>query len=180
MDYTDQKNEITQQILESQEVKDFIGDLVEEKLKEADKVKPVGFKYYVPKYREMYYFIDDEGNVDESAWFDDVSDRWRLLQHNIFRTRERAEYHKRMLDLKAELKVFAGELSKDNPVDWNNGHQVKYSLCFNFSEKCILGNTVHRCKGFNIYYTYSDFKEKAIEKFGEETLREILTYEGYL
>lgn len=77
------------------------------------------------------------------------------------------------LTTRDELQDLADELNKEEPIDWYDRSQEKYSINFDFVEKTLGLNYCYRLKGLNIYSTNKHFLEIAKERIGEERLIEL-------
>lgn len=64
----------------------------------------------------------------------------------------------------------------EKKIDWNNVEQFKYCIYFDFYEKKIRQVSSYKSLG-QVYCLDPDFKEKALEKIGEDKLVKLFTYE---
>ena len=77
------------------------------------------------------------------------------------------------LTTRDELQDLADELNKEEPIDWYDRSQEKYSINFDFVEKTLGLNYCYRLKGLNIYSTNKHFLEIAKERIGKDRLIEL-------
>jgi hypothetical protein len=84
-----------------------------------------------PKKGEKYYFLNSNGVVLRGVWDDCLTDKSRLIHHNVYKTRELAEkavpYQSRYnMVLQAVL-----NLEPNQVVYWSDVNQNKYQVYFN-------------------------------------------------
>lgn len=88
----------------------------EQALKQCD-TAPVDEFHYVdwkPEIGDEYYCILITGDIRTRIWGgDDRHDHYRLKTGNVFRTKEEAEYHLRMIDLAHEVKQLSYKPDSD-------------------------------------------------------------------
>ena len=72
----------------------------------------------------------------------------------------------------------ADELNNGEKIDWNDGSQCKYSIYYSYEIDTLQRHCSFRCKDLGqIYCLDGNFKDKAIEKIGEDRLKKLFTYE---
>lgn len=155
-----------------QELKNQLAEL-QEKIEKLENKKEN--KRWKAESGEEYFFLDcnDEINSYNQEYASSI-DAFYYKTRNYFKTEEEAKEYQEKVNTYYELMDFAEELSKDNPVDWNNVDQRKLYIFYSFNCNDIIQGSsyTHRDIG-QIYCTDYNFKEKAIEKFGKEKLKKL-------
>ena len=95
---------------------------------------------------------------------------------NYFKTREEAEEYKEVFNTYYDLMDLAEELNNGEKIDWSNDKQKKFYICFK-GNKLVQGYTYSIKEIGEICCLDENFKEKAIEKIGEDKLIKLFTYE---
>lgn len=123
------------------------------------------------EYEEKYFFIDDEGTVNESKWDDWEIDINRFEQGNIFNNKEEAELESKRRALLAKFRAFRNDYNGGWKPDWNDMNEAKWSAVLSDGE--LLALSMYSNNSFD---TFGHFKnqedcQKAIELFGEEIIK---------
>lgn len=87
-----------------------------------------------PQAGDLYYFIDDEGVVIDSSFYNDNCDKARKAIGDFFRTKEEAEFEAERLKVIAELKQFSSPFKAgayNYYINYQWGHDV-LECSFNF------------------------------------------------
>jgi hypothetical protein len=121
-----------------------------------------------PLLGDVYYCIDCYGHVVESIWDDDVLDWLRLYKGNVWLDKKDCERYNK-IDKKYRKLVF--ELNKGNPIDWDDGNQGKYFLCYDCEDDEIRFGFDRIAKSQSIYCTGANLRQEAINLIGEEDLK---------
>lgn len=144
----------------------------EELGKEIEKLKKEKKgKRWKPVNDDNYYILNDLGKINTSRWRNDPIDNFRFSQNNCFRTEQEALKHLENLKTKAELRALAEELNGDEVMNWETLFQYKYHLyCDNRKDNLEQDYNDQFQKQGIIYCLDPDFKDKAIERIGEDRL----------
>lgn len=127
---------------------------------------------------DRYFYINDCGSVFASRETRDYVDEYRFKTRNYFKTEEEALEYKQVMITYYNLMDLAEELNKGRKIDWNDGSQCKYSIYYNYEIDKLQRTCSFRWKDLGqIYCLDKNFKEKAIEKIGEDRLKKLFTYE---
>ena len=127
---------------------------------------------------DKYYYINDCGSVFASRETRDYVDEYRSKTRNYFKTEEEALEYKQVMITYYNLMDLAEELNNGRKIDWNDGSQCKYSIYYNYENDILQRTCSFRWKDLGqIYCLDKNFKEKAIEKIGEDRLKKLFTYE---
>ena len=114
--------------------------------------------------------IEADGEVREYTWYDDGCDEKCYTIGNCFKTREEAEKAEEKAKIYTQLKRLAEEINTE-PVDWNNGGQLKFRISYDWDDGVLFQENNHSIQNqCAIYCTNRDYLEIAIERIGEENL----------
>lgn len=85
----------------------------------------------IPKIGDVYYYIDDTGNINSSIYQMTIEDEDRIKIGNYFKTKEEAEFESERLKVIAEMKKYArkfvkGEINYCVYYDYNGKSAVDY------------------------------------------------------
>ena len=132
---------------------------------------------YPFKYNEVYWFLDNKGEILSSCWFQDDFDTTRYEMENAFPTEKAAQKEKERRILLTRFRQFRDKCNGEWKPDWKsegNGGK-KYYIDLTYDDgKANLGTD------WNIYFNpfclFGYFKElenaeRAIELFGDEIKR---------
>ena len=162
-----------------EELKKQISDLQSkvDKLENESKEEKKG-KRWRAKINDTYFYINDAGDVDVSHENNDSFDKYRFKTRNYFRTEEEAEEYQEIINTYYDLMDLAEELNKGRKIDWNDAGQYKISLYYNYDRDTLRQESIYSYKELGqIYCLDANFKEKAIEKIGEDRLKKLFKYE---
>ena len=125
----------------------------------------------------MYWFVDSDG---EPTWWHEQSrniDDFYYDTHNYFQTEDEAQRYADVLEIERQLKRLADE--NNDVIDWSDGDSAKYYLCNNCIAQSIsiIGSAWVRREPRVIYFSSREIAQQAINKIGEEKIKEYLTYE---
>lgn len=124
--------------------------------------------------RGSYWLLNRSGEVKNYNECNDVTDEYCYKTRNYFKTEKEAKEYREKVNTYYELMDFAEELSRDNPVDWNNLEQRKYYIRYDVEDDFFRQNYVTYCTDMcQIYCIDYNFREKVLAKFGEEKLKKL-------
>ena len=129
-------------------------------------------KYWTPKEKEKYFYIEDCMGVSDDRNVQAPIDYCRFNMGNCFKTKEEAEHMVEKLKVIHELQKFAFE-NNEKEIDWNDAKQYKQFLIYDIEDKkvCIDYKTYVKNEPFNIYFTSFDIARKAIKTIGEDRIK---------
>ena len=162
------------ELLKQKEVLQAELDKLEELIKKDD--EPA---YYVPKMDEKYYYIDNDGDVLSTTWDDVEIDNYRQEFGNCYKTYYEAYNASRMQKDLVKLQRLALTLNEGERIDWKNTKQTKYGLVYDGYIERTRQEYCYTVKDMNICCLSDKYLEEATKLFGEERLKEILTYQRY-
>lgn len=123
---------------------------------------------------EKYFFVYNDGVVfSDSDDFYNV-DNFRYQTRNYFKTEEEAQAYLDNLNTYYELMDLAEKLNNGEKIDWNNIHQEKRYIIYDFFEKELGQYLTHDFINLGqIYCLDKDFLNKAIKIIGKEKLEKL-------
>lgn len=129
-------------------------------------------KYWTPKEKEKYFYIEDCMGVSDDRNVQAPIDYCRFNIGNFFKTKIEAEHILEKLKVIHELQKFAYE-NNEKEIDWNDAKQYKQFLIYDIEYKkvCIDYKTYVKSEPFNIYFTSFDIARKAIKTIGEDRIK---------
>ena len=129
-------------------------------------------KYWTPKEKEKYFYIEDCMGVSDDRNVQAPIDYCRFNIGNFFKTKIEAEHILEKLKVIHELQKFAYE-NNEGEIDWKNKTQYKYYLVYDTEDEELYVDYAVYCKRepFNIYFTSSEIAKKAIEVVGEDRIK---------
>lgn len=131
-----------------------------------------------PKKGEYYWYVDLNGNVDDYSWNYDNADNFLYNTGNCFKTKEEAQKHLDNINTEIELRELAEELNDGEEINWHNANQGKNYFYYDYYDDCIYSDKESTEKNAKTIYCLDyNFREKAIEKIGEERLKNYLKEE---
>jgi len=98
-----------------------------------------------PQDGDVYSYVDDGGNIDESTWTDHPTDQFRLSLGNVHRTEADTEHYKattlRRWQAEIAIRRWRDEHCPFTP-DWTDGNQKKwYRVYGHVMKKWLLADT---------------------------------------
>lgn len=115
---------------------------------------------FKPKYDDVYWYINDEGDIFRNYWDNDEYDNQRLSIGDIYRTKEDAEHE-------LEVRKALTRICMDAPVwdvDWGKGDQDKYGVYYDYYEKLLFTGSFNRCQYSTLpFYRTREQAKQAIE-----------------
>ena len=129
-------------------------------------------KYWTPKEKEKYFYIEDCMGVSDDRNVQAPIDYCRFNIGNFFKTKIEAEHILEKLKVIHELQKFAYE-NNEEEIDWKNFNQCKYYLVYDTKDEELYVDYAVYCKRepFNIYFTSSKIAKRAIEEIGEDRIK---------
>ena len=129
-------------------------------------------KYWTPKEKEKYFYIEDCMGVSDDRNVQAPIDYCRFNIGNFFKTKIEAEHILEKLKVIHELQKFANE-NNEEKIDWKNKTQYKYYLVYDTKDEDLYVDYTVYCKreSFNIYFTSSKIAKRAIEEIGESRIK---------
>ena len=129
-------------------------------------------KYWTPKEKEKYFYIEDCMGVSDDRNVQAPIDYCRFNIGNFFKTKIEAEHILEKLKVIHELQKFAYE-NNEGEIDWKNFNQCKYYLVYDTKdEELYVDYTAYsKREPFNIYFTSSKIAKRAIEAVGEDRIK---------
>lgn len=115
-------------------------------------------------FEEKYFYIDEEGVVNESQWDELYIDVNRFSQGSIFATEQEAELEVKRRNLLTRFRAFRDECSRGLSVQdekWEIGYKGKEL------KTLWLPNSINGFPTFGYFKNKQD-AERAIELFGDE------------
>ena len=129
-------------------------------------------KYWTPKEKEKYFYIEDCMGVSDDRNVQAPIDYCRFNIGNFFKTKIEAEHILEKLKVIHELQKFAYE-NNEGEIDWKNFNQCKYYLVYDTKDEDLYVDYTAYSKRetFNIYFTSSKIAKRAIEEIGEDRIK---------
>lgn len=162
------------ELLKQKEVLQAELDKLEELIKQEEKPD-----YYIPEMKEEYFYIDGDGYICWDIWDDRDKDRHRREYGNCYKTLKEVTHARDVQKDLVRLQRLALTLNKGEKIDWADKSENKYYLLYNWHTHEIMQFPAIHIQGRQIYCLYNTFRTEAIKLFGEERLKEILTYQRY-
>ena len=129
-------------------------------------------KYWTPKEKEKYFYIEDCMGVSDDRNVQAPIDYCRFNIGNFFKTKIEAEHILEKLKVIHELQKFAYE-NNEGEIDWKNFNQCKYYLVYDTKDEDLyVDYTAYSKKEpFNIYFTSFKIAKRAIKTIGEDRIK---------
>ena len=129
-------------------------------------------KYWTPKEKEKYFYIEDCMGVSDDRNVQAPIDYCRFNIGNFFKTKEEAEHILEKLKVIHELQKFAYE-NNEEEIDWKNFNQCKYKIFYDAEDGDLYVDYSIQCESepFNIYFTSFKIAKRAIEAVGEDRIK---------
>ena len=125
-----------------------------------------------------YFYIEESGYINEVIEYFDRVDDFNYKTRNYFKTEEEAQRHLDNINTYYELMDLAEELNEGEEIDWENLHQIKYSITYDSDDKKIFSTSNNVIKNLGqIYCLNKNFLEVAKQKIGEERLESLFKEE---
>lgn len=117
---------------------------------------------------DVYYYLTEEGEIDEDSWSSYSEDLERFEFGNIFKTYKEAVVELKRKKLLAKFRAFRDECNGDWKPDWSDSFKSKYYLEI-IDSKVVLDsvNYANRIATFG-YFKNEEDAYRAIELFGDE------------
>lgn len=129
-------------------------------------------KYWTPKEKEKYFYIEDCMGVSDDRNVQAPIDYCRFNIGNCFKTKEEAKHMAEKLKVINELKNFALK-NNNEKIDWRDKCIGKYFITYDFydEEISVASYTFRNFLPFNIFFTSKETAQKAIETIGADRIR---------
>ena len=150
-------------------------ELTEEQLNQLGIGLPKNNRWRATK-GQKYYRVNTFNEICSLRECYCADDDWCYYSHNYFKTKKEAEKYARVIETEMLLRKYADEHNKDMPWDGRCQH---YFFYYNVGSNviCIDYYTCSK-EAREIYFSSGEIAKAAIEKIGEERIKEYLTYEG--
>ena len=127
-------------------------------------------KVWIPKNKEKYWTINNDGCISQFAWIDDDVDNFKKSIGWVFKTKKEAERKVFEIQLHRKLELFA--LENNEEIDWNNADN-KYCIYYDYIDKKLQIRIRNFNKPFdsNVYFSSEEVANKAIETFKDDLIR---------
>lgn len=136
--------------------------------------------YERAKMGRCYWFQDANGKVHQTTDFQRIVDIEGHEAANYYSDKTVAENNARADKLMRQLRRFAIE-HREKEIDWNNSKEVKWDICFNYSEKDFFISCSYFVKDlFAIYFDSEETAKLAIETFHDELVWYFTEYKDSL
>ena len=129
-------------------------------------------KYWTPKEKEKYFYIEDCMGVSDDRNVQAPIDYCRFNIGNFFKTKIEAEHILEKLKVIHELQKFAYE-NNEGEIDWKNFNQCKYKIFYDAEDEDLYVDYSIQCESepFGIYFTSFKIAKRAIEAVGEDRIK---------
>lgn len=116
-----------------------------------------------------YWFLFDDGNIDNEYWCDCLEDDGRFKIGNTFPTEKEAELESKRRNLLTRFRAFRDECNGDWKPEWTE-NTYKWSIYFNIDHKMFFVGSSFIQNDFCLfgYFKNKEDAERAIELFGDE------------
>lgn len=128
-------------------------------------------KYWTPKEKEKYFYIEDCIGVSDDRNVQAPIDYCRFNIGNFFKTKIEAEHMLEKLKVIHELQKFAHE-NNEGEIDWIDAKQSKFHLVYDYEDKVIRIEQRYVIKfAPDIFFTSYDLAKQAIETIGADRIK---------
>lgn len=160
-----------------EEIKKQISDL-QSKVAKLENENKKENKRWRARIDDKYFCVDGCGEAIYNYENNDEFDNYRYKTRNYFKTEEEAEEYQEIIITYYDLMDLAEELNNGEKIDWCDKTQRKYYIYFDLRTNELDEGYAFMLKEIGkIYCLNINFKEKAIEKIGEDKLKKLFTYE---
>nr|DAX80794.1 MAG TPA: protein of unknown function (DUF5320) [Caudoviricetes sp.] len=123
-----------------------------------------------------YWFLFDDGNIDNEYWCDCLEDDGRFKIGNTFPTEKEASLESKRRNLLTRFRAFRNECNGDWKFNWRDG--VKWLISYDITDGLTATCTI----GLNDFTNFGYFENKqdalrAIDLFGDE-IKELFVEEN--
>ena len=137
-------------------------DKIKKQLEELKNVK-IGDDGF-PQDGDIYWFINNFGDVDCIKWGNNEIDNYRKDFLRIFKTKNECYRY-------LEIQVAFKEESKKFKPDWKNRYQSKHYIYYSFYDNDIRIDIDWGCRACIDYFESEEVIKELINRFGEEDIK---------
>ena len=107
-------------------------------------------KRWKPEEDEIFWYVDDGGDVGHSYWADDETDQYRYKTGNIYRTKEEVRTALARINALVDVReyILDNNLQVDN-VDWSDREQEKWSIYYDHEDSEFREEVDYTCQRTN-------------------------------
>ena len=134
-------------------------------VKKSTEEKP---KVWKPKYGEVYYCLDLDGEICSETWDGIKTEENMYIIGNCYRTEKEALFALEKQKVITELKRFAQE--RNDKIYWNNG-SWKYYIAYDYTANKVIYMSAMTSKRNDIYFTSEEIAQQAIDIIGADRLK---------
>jgi hypothetical protein len=116
-----------------------------------------------------YWFLFDDGNIDNEYWCDCLEDDGRFKIGNTFPTEKEAELESKRRNLLTRFRLFRDECNGNWKADWSN-RDKKWEINYDTEDKEFKAFWSFVTNSFSIfgYFKNEQDTKRAIDLFGDE------------
>ena len=150
-------------------------ELTEEQLQQLG-IKVSNNKRWRGNLYEKYYRVNTFNQVSSLRDVDSDDDTWLYDSHNYFKTREDANKYARVLETEMLLRKYADE--HNDELTWCSQNNLVYNIYYDYEyDNVTIGSWIRSKFPHTVYFSSEEIVRDALEKIGEERIKEYLTYE---
>lgn len=135
--------------------------------------------YYIPKMGEKYFYIDEKGDIWSDTWDDENKDIRKHTFGNCYKTFDKAYNTSDIQKDLVRLQRLALTLNRGEKIDWEYAQQDKYAIVYDYWRTRLVQRACYCRQDGAIYCLSNEYLNEAKKLFGEDRLKEILTYQRY-
>ena len=144
-------------------------DVDESKIKEVLGVKEQ--KVWKPESGERVYTLFGNGKIDYTHVSIDTEKYYKI--GNVYKTKEEAEFARDKQIFLTKFERYLKE-NEDEPVDWGNENQDKFSILFEHEDNCIRPSNWYSSQFQGTIYTTNEEALKQFVKFNETEIKKYM------
>ena len=150
-------------------------ELTEEQLKQLGIELPKNKRWRADA-GKIYYFVSSWGSICNANDYYHDFDNFRYYSHNYFKTEEEAEKYARVLETEMLLRKYADE--HNGELTWCSQNNLVYNIYYDYEyDNVTIGSWIRSKFPHTVYFSSEEIVRDALEKIGEERIKEYLTYE---
>ena len=152
-----------------------VDELEDEYAKLSRELEDLKYKIRRADWDKKYYYIYSDGYINSDYCGNDGTDINRYVIGNMFKTEEEAQKTIKKIKIYTRLKELALSLNEGEEVDWNDDAQPKWCIKRTIDDDRLYCVSTYVVKDVGqIYCLNENFLNVAVEKIGEETLKQLL------